>query len=75
LALERDRGSWIPRDAVHAALAPFAAIIRRCGEVLQRKFGREAQQIVDQHLDRAAESLNRLFLTGPCDAPDDDQPE
>lgn len=76
LFLERDRGAWIPRDAVHAALAPFAAIIRRCGEVLQRKFGREAQQIVDSHLDRAAESLNRLFLNGPATAAaDDDQPE
>jgi hypothetical protein len=75
LFLRRDLGAWLPRDQVRAGFAPFAAIIRRCGERLGRKYGREAQQILDEHLDRAAEALNRLFLAGPVDTGDDDEPK
>ena len=46
---ERER-QLLPRDQVHAALGRLAAILRQAGETLQRQFGTEAYDILDEAL-------------------------
>lgn len=50
LDLQERQGSLIPRDKVHDGLGRLATIIRGAGESLQRQFGREAQDILDEAL-------------------------
>lgn len=40
----------IPRDKVHDGLGRLATILRGAGESLQRQFGKEAQDIIDEAL-------------------------
>lgn len=52
-------GQLIDRDAVHAALAEIAAIIRQAGETLQRDFGQAARDVLDEALDEAAAHIEQ----------------
>jgi hypothetical protein len=47
--LQEER-SLIPRAEVHERFGRVAAILRNCGEVLQRQCGRDAHQILDEAL-------------------------
>jgi phage terminase Nu1 subunit (DNA packaging protein) len=53
-------GALIPRDVIHDALARIASILRGAGAVLQRQFGPEAHQILDEALDDAEREIESL---------------
>jgi len=57
LKLERELGRWIERSVIHQGLAGIAAKIRAAGERLQKRFGPEAQNIIDEALDEAAREI------------------
>lgn len=44
-------GKLLPRDLVHEKLGRLGLILRRAGEQLQRKYGPDAQQTLDEALD------------------------
>ena len=69
--LERER-ALLPREAVHTALARVAAVIRGTGESLQRQFGPEAQQTLNEALDDAEREIDSLC--GPLDDSTRDEP-
>ena len=50
LDLAARESSLIPRDKVHDGLGRLATIIRGAGESLQRQFGAEAQDVLDEVL-------------------------
>lgn len=46
----QDERSLLPRDQVHDRFMRCAALLRSAGDILQRKFGREAHELLDQAL-------------------------
>lgn len=52
--------SYYPRDVVHAIFGEAATILRQAGELLQRKYGVEAHEILDQAIDEAVDRVNQL---------------
>jgi hypothetical protein len=58
--LEREQ-ELLPRDKTHAGLIQIASILRTMGEQLQKKFGPEAQEMVDNALENAARTIEELF--------------
>jgi hypothetical protein len=60
LALERDLGLWLPREEVHDGLSRISAVLRACGESLQRQCGAAAVKILNDALDDAQRELDRL---------------
>ena len=60
--LERER-QLIPRDEIHVLLAQIAQLIRGAGEILQRNYGPDAQQTLDEALDEAAALIESLKTT------------
>ena len=59
--LERE-GSLVGRDDIHEGLTRMAAILRRLGETMQRQYGRDAHQLVEEAIDdweREIHSMSR----------------
>lgn len=65
---ERDerRRLLLPRSAVHEVHLQWAGLLRSAAEKLQKRFGEEAREIMDQALDDCEAALETLF------APPDD---
>lgn len=57
--LERER-TLLPRDEVHQKMMRFAAIIRSCGDALQRQFGPEAHALLDESINEATREIDGL---------------
>jgi len=57
--LERE-GQLVRRSEIHEALALLAAHIRKAGERLGRRFGPDAQEILDEALNRFEQALEKL---------------
>jgi len=53
IEISERRKEIIPRDEAHAAMSTVAAHLRSCGLALQERFGRDALDILLQHLDAA----------------------
>jgi hypothetical protein len=58
--LERT-GELLPIDKVHEAAAAIAQLLRNAGDALQRRFGRDALEILDQALAQAEEQIAARF--------------
>jgi hypothetical protein len=54
-------GSLIPRDEAREALGRIAALVRGAGDALQRRFGPEAAEILDEALQDAEREIDRTF--------------
>lgn len=50
LELGKRRGNLLPRKQIRELLNSLAPILRGCGDQLQRRCGREALEILDEHL-------------------------
>jgi hypothetical protein len=50
----------LPRDRVHDGLTRIASLMRDCGDSLQRRFGPDALDILNQHLDAAEAEIIAL---------------
>lgn len=61
IQLARELGNYVPRLHVHTGLATFAGLIRKAGEVLQRQYGDDAYQILDEALVEAQNALERAL--------------
>ncbi len=57
--LERE-GQLLPRDRVHDGLARIATIIRMAGDALQRQFGPDALELLNDALDDAQREITAL---------------
>jgi len=57
--LERER-SLLPREEVHELLGQIARVIRAAGQSLQRTYGLEAQNTLDEALDEADRLIDTL---------------
>ena len=57
LELEQLRGRLVPRDEVHAVMDQVAGVLRNAGEVLQRHYGDEARQVLEEAIDNARRLL------------------
>jgi phage terminase Nu1 subunit (DNA packaging protein) len=57
--LERER-QLIPRDEIHGLLAEVAGLLRAAGDRLQKQFGRDAQDVLDNALDDVDRLVDRL---------------
>lgn len=65
----------IPRTLIHERLSGFAAILRRAGDRLQSRFGREAKEMLDQALDDCDSTIsNWSFDNGDPPARDTGTP-
>lgn len=64
-AFERERNEWIPRSDVHELLATVAGRWRRVQEQLQRRFGREAHEMVDEMLEGTIRELESGLANEP----------
>ncbi len=53
-------GKWLAADEVATDLGVFSAIIRKGLDDLQRRFGREAADVVLTYIDKAAATFERL---------------
>jgi len=76
LELEERQGKLARRDVIRQGLGKIAAIIRSAGDALQRRFGPEAQAIVEETLDEAQTYVATMFVDGadvPSDQPELDQ--
>lgn len=51
----------IPRDQVHDGLGVIAAVLRQAGDQLQREFGTEAVDILDEAIDDIREKCRDIF--------------
>jgi len=60
----------LSRDEVHDSLARIASIIRGCGDAMQRRFGPEALEILNDSLDSADREIESLFQNGFDQSPD-----
>jgi hypothetical protein len=58
--MEREK-QLIPRDGVRQALGKIAGILRAAGESLQRQYGQQAKDLLDEALDDAAQEVERAF--------------
>ena len=58
--LEREQ-ALVPRDDVREGLGRIAAILRSAGETLQRQFGNDAVEILDEALSDAEREIESLF--------------
>jgi hypothetical protein len=54
LDLSERRGELIPRDEIHNLFTRMGSRLRQAGETLQRKFGAESQEILNDALDDIA---------------------
>lgn len=61
--LDRDerRMKLIPRDQAEESARMRAQVMRRAGEKLQRRFGVEAQEILDDAIDEATRIIEKTF--------------
>jgi hypothetical protein len=58
---ERDLERWVDRELLNRALGVLAAVLRQAGEGLQRQYGPEAQNILDEAIDDAVERAIATF--------------
>ena len=70
--LERE-GRLVPRDGVREGLGQIAALLRSAGETLQREYGTDALEILNEALEDAQREIDRLFGDG-TDATDSASP-
>jgi hypothetical protein len=75
--IERDkrRGELLPRDEMRAGLLGIAGCIRDMGERLEREFGHDARQLLDDALDEARAGIDRLFPESGLAAVQTGEPE
>jgi len=57
--LERE-GQLIPRDEIRLGLGQIAAILRTAGEMLQRQFGNDAVEILNDGLEEAERCISKI---------------
>lgn len=62
--LEREQ-QLLPRDQVHATHAQLASILRQAGETLQKKFGPDALEILNDALEDAQREISRMLGDAP----------
>lgn len=55
--VERARGKWMLREQVHDSLGIYGRIVKNAGEELQRRYGPDAQAILDEYIQRAIEAV------------------
>ncbi|HBN76722.1 MAG TPA: hypothetical protein DD473_13065 [Planctomycetaceae bacterium] len=67
--LERE-GQLIPRDEIRLGLGQIAAILRTAGEMLQRQFGNDAVEILNDGLEEAERCISKIC---DRDAPSSDE--
>jgi len=65
LDLAQRAGELVTAASIHELLTRFASILRRKGEALQRRFGPDAQRIMDEGLDDCDRELDRYFPDAP----------
>ena len=70
--LERE-GQLIPRDEIRLGLGQIAAILRTAGEMLQRQFGNDAVEILNDGLEEAERCISKICDREPSTA-DEDEP-
>jgi hypothetical protein len=63
LRLERERGQWIERRAVHEGHNRIGGVLRLAGEALLCQFGPAAQKILNDALDNSQREIDRLLAT------------
>lgn len=63
LQLEKE---LLPRGQIHEMLVAFASGIRSCGEQLQRQFGPEALEILNDAVGEAERTIEELLGTEPA---------
>jgi hypothetical protein len=64
-----EEGELLPRAEVHVGLARIAALLRGCGELLQKKYGPDAQEVLDATLDDCRREVETLLGAPALDAP------
>lgn len=72
--LERER-TLLPREQVHVMMMRIANLIRCCGEDLQRRFGTEAMEILNDTLDEVARQVDEELSEKIRSFDEDDRPE
>jgi hypothetical protein len=72
--LERE-GSLLPRDLVHTALGVFASTVRQGLEQIQRQFGRDAYQMMDEVLTDGQNAMLATIAAATSDADSHDLPD
>lgn len=60
LELAEREGKLVPVDELHGLLTEGAAVLRRAGETLSRRFGNEALQVLNEALAEAEGLIGRL---------------
>lgn len=63
IKLAQLRGQVMSREIVHGKLSEIAGLIRGCGEQIQREYGDDALQILDQTLDDIDEKITEWSST------------
>jgi hypothetical protein len=61
LEVSQQEGQLLVREVVHEALGQLAAVLRRAGELLDRKFGREAHKLLADALEEGRGTIDRLI--------------
>ncbi len=61
----------LPRDRIHEGLSRIASVLRLAGDALQRQYGPDARQIIDEALDDAQREIDLLFDDGAGGDSDD----
>lgn len=66
LRIEREtkEGQRLVRNEVHDSLTRVSSILRGVGEMLERQFGADAHQLLDDALDDAQLEIDRIFQNG-----------
>lgn len=61
LELDQKRGDVIPRKDIHTGFAAVANVLRRASEQIERHYGHDAKQILDDALDDAVREIETQF--------------
>lgn len=61
LIVEREKGEWIKRDQVRRALTALSDTLRSTGEILQRQFGPDAQEVLNEALASIERSIPEIL--------------
>ncbi len=62
LDLEARRGNLVPRAEIHQIMDAIAETLRRCGERLEKNFGSEARELLDETIDSCKRHLEQLEI-------------
>lgn len=69
MARDRDRGTHANLRDLHTTLMRFGSLVRRGGEVLQRRFGVEAADVFNEAIDEAERECVAAIGAAAADGP------